>query len=75
MKIKIFSRENCRFCEETIALLTDKGIEFDEFKIETTDERIQLKEKFPKAKTYPVIVIDDVWIGGYTQLLEHLRNQ
>ena len=36
--------------------------------------REQLLEKFPSAKTYPVVVIDGFNIGGYTELKEQLER-
>jgi hypothetical protein len=31
-----------------------------------------LLEKFPMAQTFPVIVVDNFYIGGYNQLREEL---
>ena len=33
-----------------------------------------LKTKFPNAKTFPIIVVDGFYIGGYNQLREHLES-
>jgi hypothetical protein len=33
-----------------------------------------LKTKFPDAKSFPIIVIDGFYIGGYNQLREHLES-
>ena len=73
-EIGIFTREDCSWCEQAKALLEDKGLKYKEQKIINTDEKIQLKEKYPKAKTFPVVVIDHKWIGGFTQLMDWLRE-
>lgn len=33
-----------------------------------------LKTKFPDAKSFPIIVVDGFFIGGYNQLREHLES-
>jgi glutaredoxin-related protein len=33
-----------------------------------------LLEKFPDAKTFPVIVVDGMYIGGYNELSEELNK-
>ena len=74
MRVELFTREGCRYCEETKSLLIGKQIPFTEHKIETSKSLQELKRLFPGARTYPVIIIDDEWIGGYTQLQEYLND-
>ena len=31
-------------------------------------------DKFPNAKSYPIIVLDGFHIGGYTQLVEKINE-
>jgi glutaredoxin len=52
--------------------LADKNITFTEQKLNRDFSREQILEKFPEAKTFPIIVLDGFYIGGYTQLKEHL---
>jgi len=35
--------------------------------------REDLIKKFPEARTFPQITQDDQYIGGYTELEQHLR--
>lgn len=55
-------------------LLEQKKIEFLEHKLDVNFTREHLLEKFPEAKTFPVIVVDGYRIGGYSELKEHLSN-
>lgn len=48
----------------------NKGISFRELKLNEDFTRESLKETFPFAKTYPVIVVDGMNIGGFTELKE-----
>jgi hypothetical protein len=36
--------------------------------------REQLLETYPTAKSFPVVVLDGFYIGGYTQLAEKLNE-
>ena len=34
----------------------------------------QIKEQFPSARSYPIITIDEQFIGGYKELRDNLEN-
>ena len=73
--IEIYSKDDCVYCQQAKKLLTDNGILFTEHKLGFNFTREMLKEKFPEARTFPVIVVDGFNIGGYNQLKEHLDKQ
>lgn len=73
--IKIYSSPNCTYCEQAKALLKMKNLEFKEYVIETSDERMQLKVKFPNARTFPLVLINNVHIGGYTNLSQWIKDE
>lgn len=70
----MYSRDGCSYCTMAAALLQQKGIEFLEHKLDVNFTKEFLQEKYPTAKTFPVIVIDGYHIGGYIELREHLYN-
>jgi glutaredoxin len=55
--------------------LWDKQIPYSEQKLGRDFSREQILEKFPEAKSFPIIVLDGFYIGGYTQLREHLNSK
>ena len=55
--------------------LADRGVSFSEQKLNTHFTREQILEKFPLAKSFPIIVLDGFFIGGYNQLKEYLEEQ
>jgi glutaredoxin len=55
--------------------LWDKQIPYSELKLDRDFSREQILEKFPEAKSFPIIVLDGFYIGGYTQLREHLNSK
>ncbi len=75
MAIEIYSKPNCPYCDQAKMLLRMKGKDFIEYKLDEDFTREILLDKFPEAKTYPVVVVDGFNIGGYDQLREHFNSQ
>ena len=78
MKAEVYSKSNCPFCVKAKALLTQKGIEFEE--LDAVALRDQLIERVTKdtgnaPRTVPQIYLDGQYIGGYDQLAAHFANQ
>ena len=72
MKAEIYSRTNCVFCDKAKMRLSKYNP-----KIHMLDQDYTRKdffEKFPNAKTFPQIIINDQHIGGYTELKEWLNQ-
>lgn len=75
MRIIIYSRDNCIYCDQARDLLRSLGKEFIEYKLDKDFTRPVLKETFPNAKTFPVITINGVYIGGFTELSELMKER
>ena len=75
LSIGLYTKDNCVYCIKAKELLKIKGLKYKEQKIECSQEREQLKKKFPEARTYPIIVVNGEWIGGFDQLQELLREE
>ena len=70
MKVEIYTKNNCIWCDRAKLLLDSKNIEFKE--IDLSDD--QKRENFynsigENVKTVPQIYIDDLRIGGYQDLV------
>lgn len=74
MKIEIYSIDNCMYCAQAKALLELHSMKYIEYVLSSIEEREAFKQKFPTARSVPVILIDDKHIGGFTQLQEYLRG-
>jgi glutaredoxin 3 len=72
--IELYTKDNCPYCNRAKHLLTTMNIPFTEKKLGVDFTREILLEKFPLAKTYPVVVEDGWHIGGYTQLVEKINS-
>ena len=73
-KAIIWSKLNCPFCVQAKALLEMKGIEYEERNVSKDWTREQLLEAVPNARTLPQIFLDDVHVGGFTELRKHLQG-
>jgi len=70
LKVEIYTKNNCIWCDRAKILLNSKDIEFKE--IDLSDD--QKREKFynsigENVKTVPQIYIDNLRIGGYQDLV------
>jgi glutaredoxin 3 len=75
MKVTIYSMDKCLHCTRAKMLLTARGMPYTELKLDEDFSREHLKELFPSATTFPVIVVDGFNIGGYDQLDKMLNEQ
>jgi glutaredoxin 3 len=70
-RVKVFSTGICPICDKTKRLLTKWGIAYEEARIDTdTSARREFTQKTQGARTVPQILIDGVWIGGFSELTE-----
>jgi glutaredoxin len=73
IKSVIYTKKSCTYCEEAKSLLELKNIEYRELEVTRPEVLDQLLELVPEAKTVPQIFIEGTYIGGYTELVEHLK--
>ena len=75
MQAVVWSKYHCPYCDQTKALLKQKGIEFEERKIGDGYTREELLEAVPTARTVPQIFLDGNHIGGFTELKVYLDGK
>jgi glutaredoxin 3 len=75
MKATIWSKYHCPYCDQAKALLTQKGIEFEERKIGDGYTKEDLLEAVPTARTVPQIFLGEELIGGFTELKKHFEKE
>lgn len=71
-KVKLYTINNCPYCDAAKSLLKSKNFDVTEFNLTGDEEgKIALLKK-TAHRTFPQIFIDDVFIGGYTELKAYL---
>jgi glutaredoxin 3 len=72
MKAIVWSKDQCPYCDQAKALLTQQGVPFEEKKIGYGYTREELLEAVPTARTVPQIIINGTAIGGFTELRKYI---
>jgi glutaredoxin 3 len=75
MKAIVWSKYHCPYCDQAKALLTQRGIQFEERKIGDGYTREELLEAVPNARTVPQIFINEELIGGFTELKSYFSKE
>lgn len=64
-KVEIYTKGHCPYCHRAKALLQQKGVSFDEYKIDVQPElRAAMIQRANGGYTVPQIFINDQHIGG-----------
>jgi glutaredoxin len=72
MHVEIYTKPNCTYCVEAKKQLNVRNIQYKEHLLDRDFTKQMLSEKFNTAKTYPVVVVDGFYIGGYNELTAKL---
>jgi glutaredoxin len=72
MKVIVWSKNNCQYCDKAKLLLKLNNIDYEERNIEKDWSKEQLLNAAPLARTLPQVVINDKLIGGFTELQKYL---
>ena len=80
MKIEIYSKTNCVYCDKAVHIAQQIIQEtsehsYDKYMLDEDFTREELLEKFTHARTFPQIVIDGENIGGYSNFLNYLSGE
>ena len=69
-KVEIYSKSNCSYCVMAMNFFDSKGITYEVYSADDPDIFEEMLKRNPQARTVPQIFIDDISIGGYTDLIE-----
>ena len=73
-KAVVWSKYHCPYCDQAKALLTSKGIQFEEKKIGDGYTKEELLEAVPNTRTVPQIFLDGQLVGGFNELKKKLTE-
>jgi glutaredoxin len=73
-KIIVFSRQGCKYCDNAKNFLNELQLPFNEIKLKPSDKNYECKRDqlfhYYKHYSYPVIVINNELVGGYSDLVK-----
>lgn len=67
MDIKIYTLTGCHYCVKIKELLKRSQLEYTELLAGRDFSREDFREKFPTAGGFPVMTVDEEYIGGITE--------
>ena len=67
MKVEIYSKPQCPYCDMAKNLAEQKGYDLTYKMLDEDFDREALMETFPGARTFPQIIVDGEKIGGYQE--------
>lgn len=72
-QVKIYSKTTCPFCVKAKNWFANENVKFEEILLDKPTK--ELKESFfrdaPGARTIPQILVSDILIGGYDDLIKN----
>lgn len=73
----MYTRTNppCPFCLQAKQLAKSKNIDFTNIDIGVDITREEFQVKFPSARTVPLILVDGVAIGGFSEFNAYILKQ
>ena len=74
-EITIYSTVWCGPCKMAKNFLTENGFSFNDIDIEANDISREEMAAMTKGTTVPQIIINDVPVGGFTDLLQYFESQ
>lgn len=78
-KIIVFTKPGCPYCKNAKQLLGSLDLPFNEIVLNPNDLTYEYKKNrlfdYYNHRSYPIIVIDNILLGGYTELLEAYRDK
>lgn len=72
MHIEIYTKDGCTYCSLAKKLLESRKMAYKEYHLDRDFTKEILTEKYASARTYPVVVVDGFFIGGYNELTTKL---
>ena len=66
MEVEIYSKTNCVFCDKAKIKLQKHNPKIN--MLDKDYSREDFFKKFPNARTFPQIIINDEHVGGYAEL-------
>ena len=75
MKIKIYSKDPCPYCDLAKNMMNDLGLPYEEIDLTGNQAEIDRIKAETGWRTVPIIFVDDTLVGGYVDLKAFLEEK
>ena len=72
--VQIYTTANCAFCVAAKMLLKQKGLDYEEIRVDTDPQRREEMVARTQRRSVPQVVIGERVIGGYEELAAAARS-
>jgi glutaredoxin len=72
--IEVYTKGSCAACLFTKRYLEEQGKTYIEYVVDRDVTVEEIRKRFPQAVTVPIVVIDEQYIGGYTELSDFFER-
>lgn len=69
MHNRVYTIDPCPYCDGVKRLLRDLEIPFEEHRVSSPEEALELKARFG-WRTFPMVILNGRFVGGYDQMRE-----
>ena len=73
-KVTLYTTDPCGFCRQAKALLSARGVEYDEINLARDEASRENLVKLTGQMTFPQVLVGDRPIGGFRELLAADRD-
>lgn len=74
MRIDIYSKEDCPYCQFAKEYLEMNDRVYTTYMLGRDFNRDDVVKQFPTARSFPIVVIDNEYIGGFNELKQYFSN-
>lgn len=74
MSLEIYTKKDCPTCEKARELLDNYQADYREFVLGEDFTAEYIQDLFPGVRNYPILAMNDKYVGGYGNLAEVLTN-
>ena len=74
MKVVIYVKPAWPFCDKAKMFCEQRGFDYEYYQMGEDFHLDFILLKFPHAKTFPQIMVDDTHVGGYTDLVSFIDD-
>tara|TARA_B100000809_G_scaffold206351_1_gene208413 strand:- start:31 stop:384 length:354 start_codon:yes stop_codon:yes gene_type:complete len=72
--VEIWGKRNCPYCNRAKQTSKKFGLNYIYHQLDEDFTKEEFLEKFPDAKTFPQIIVDNKLVGGHSDFLTLLRG-
>jgi glutaredoxin 3 len=72
--VTIYGKDNCHWCKEAKSLAERHSLKYEYKNIGTVENRNEMFELVPDAKTVPQVFWNNRYVGGYNEFASEIEN-